>query len=211
MSTDKPALPLLRFFRTFQVLTLCLRLSLRRLQTAPFFGFTTRQRRQCQWLLGVLVPWQMFQSAIPFSRSGTPTLARCRCIEDPTLVNSRQATTLSQPDGMMNLSAHQMKVALMSIVCVSFLLAGCKSSPRAVSAQDAFISASTNALVKLDHYVSPVLPPPYSFLLEGGTAVAIAGLGLWTKRIHSRTAALENGKPAIQTDKSPSLDPASRT
>lgn len=81
--------------------------------------------------------------------------------------------------------------AALTLAALVWMLGGCTSSPRVVERQQSFITGATNVVQLVQRDVVPILPSPYSGLVEGGAAVAAAALALWMKSLHSKVAALD--------------------
>jgi hypothetical protein len=70
-------------------------------------------------------------------------------------------------------------------------LSSCASSPSGLKREQGFHDAATNSVSFVREGVVPFLPAPWSGVVEGVLAAAMAGLGLWTRSLHARSAALE--------------------
>lgn len=99
--------------------------------------------------------------------------------------------------------------ALVFAAVAAVLVISCASSKQGLQREQAFHDAVTNGV---SSYVQPVvalLPQPWNGVAEGLLAAAVAGLGLWTRSLHRRTAALDAVSGALPAAPNPS--PAQQT
>ncbi len=82
------------------------------------------------------------------------------------------------------------------LAIVPLTIAGCASTKEGLQREQAFHDAFTNDVALLDGIVLKHVPPPWNGVAEGLVAAAAAAIALWTRSLHRRTTALEQGKSA---------------
>ena len=87
------------------------------------------------------------------------------------------------------------------------ILAGCASTPRGVSTTERYVVGASNAVEVVRHDVVPYLPSPYSGIVEGAGAVAVAVLGFWARHLHKQLAGHLATCPPAQATRLPTTPP----
>lgn len=73
-------------------------------------------------------------------------------------------------------------------------LAGCGTTPAALSREQQWYRYGTNTVGVIERTVVPIVPPPYQQMVEGALACAAAALGYWNHNQQKQIKELKNGK-----------------
>ena len=81
---------------------------------------------------------------------------------------------------------------LLASLCLALQL-GCSTTAAGLSREQKLYQTGTNIVGMVDK-LAPALPPPFSSVAEGATALAAAGLAAWNAWQHKAIKGLQNGQ-----------------